>query len=361
MTTSPSGPALFRPLTLRECTFGNRIWVSPMCQYSAIDGVPQDWHLVHLGSLARGRPGLVLTEATAVTPEGRISPADTGIWNDEQERAWRRIADFIRSQGTVPGIQLAHAGRKASTAAPWTGGGYVEVADGGWADVVAPSPVAFDGLPAPRELDRAGIERIVAAFAEAAGRAVRAGFEVAEIHAAHGYLLHSFLSPLSNLRADEYGGGFDGRCRLLLEVVDVVRAAWPAERPLVVRLSATDWVEGGWTLDDTVVLAGRLRDHGVDLVDCSSGGAAPGATIAVAPGYQVPFAARVRREAGIASGAVGLITDPAQAEDVIAGGSADVVLLARALLRDPHWPLRAARELGAELSWPPQYDRARWR
>ncbi|MEP6667064.1 MAG: NADH:flavin oxidoreductase/NADH oxidase [Nocardioidaceae bacterium] len=350
---------LFSPLTLRSTTFANRVWVSPMCEYSAVDGVPQDWHLVHLGALAQGGAGLVFTEATAVTAEGRISPADTGIWNDEQVNAWRRITDFIRSQETVPGIQLAHAGRKASTAAPWTGGGYVDPADGGWTETLAPSPIAFANLPAPGELTVEQIAGMVEAFGSATRRAVVAGFDVVEIHAAHGYLLHEFLSPLSNTRDDEYGGSLENRIHIVLEVVDAVRAVWPEDKPVLVRLSATDWVAGGWTGDDTVALAKHLGEHGVDLIDCSSGGSVPTASIPVGPGYQVPFAARVRREAGIPAGAVGMITEAEQAEKVIADGEADVVLLARALLRNPHWPLQAAHELGAEVRWPPQYLRAR--
>ena len=357
--TAPAA-GLFSPLTLRGTTFGNRVWVSPMCEYSAVAGVPQDWHLVHLGSLARGGAGLVLSEATAVTPQGRISPADTGIWNDEQVRAWRRITDFVKSQGTIPGIQLAHAGRKASTAAPWTGGGYVAPADGGWSETVAPSAEPFGELPAPSALSATEIPELVAAFRAGAVRSLDAGFEVAEIHAAHGYLLHSFLSPLTNHRDDGYGGSFDHRIRLLLEVVDAVRDVWPTQAPVLVRLSSTDWVDGGWSIDDTVALTRRLAGHGVDLVDCSSGGAVPRAPIEVKPGYQVPFAARVRREGGLASGAVGAITDPFQAQEIVAAGDADVVLLARALLRDPHWPLRAAHELGVQVRWPPQYERARW-
>jgi 2,4-dienoyl-CoA reductase-like NADH-dependent reductase (Old Yellow Enzyme family) len=362
MTETPgpsSGSHLFAPLTLRGTTFANRVFVSPMCEYSAVDGVPQDWHLVHLGSFARGGAGLVFCEATAVTPHGRISPQDTGIWNDEQVAAWRRVTDFVRSQDSVPGIQLAHAGRKASTAPPWTGGGYVAPSDGGWDDVVAPSPVAFAALPEPAGLTVDQIAAVVDAFAAAARRSLDAGFEVAEIHAAHGYLLHEFLSPLSNRRADGYGGNFANRTRMVLEVVDAVRDVWPEGQPLFVRLSATDWVDGGWAPDDTVALARLLREHGVDLVDCSSGGTSPEASIPFAPGYQVPFAARVRREAGIPTGAVGLITEPEQAEKIIADGEADAVLLARALLRDPHWALRAAHQLGAEARWPPQYLRAR--
>ncbi|MBA2698660.1 MAG: NADH:flavin oxidoreductase/NADH oxidase [Nocardioidaceae bacterium] len=356
--SSPS--CLFSPLTLRDTTFANRVWVSPMCEYSATAGVPQDWHLVHLGAFARGGAGLVLTEATAVSATGRISPADTGIWNDEQAAAWRRITDFVRSQGTVAGIQLAHAGRKASTAPPWTGGGYVAPADGGWERTVAASAEAFAELPVPTALSLDKIGEVVATFRDAARRARDAGFEVVEIHAAHGYLLHTFLSPLANKREDEYGGGFDNRIRLVLEVVDAVREVWPDDAPLLVRLSATDWVDGGWDGDDTVTLAKHLGEHGVDLVDCSSGGAVPGASIPTGPGYQVPFAARVRREAGIPAGAVGMITDPEQAEQIVATGDADVVLLARALLRNPHWPLHAAHQLGADVRWPPQYDRARW-
>ena len=350
---------LFSPLQLRGTTFGNRAWVSPMCEYSAVNGIPQDWHLVHLGGLARGGAGLVLTEATAVVPEGRISPADTGIWNDDQTTAWRRIADFIRSQETVPGIQLAHAGRKASTRSPWLGGGHVPVEEGGWSDVVAPSAVAFGGLPTPTALTTTGIRQVVEAFERAASRALGSGFEVVEIHAAHGYLLHNFLSPLSNLRDDEYGGGFAGRVRLLLEVVDAVRSVWPDDQPLLVRISVTDWVEGGWDIDQTVELAKLLRDHGVDLLDCSSGGTVPDARIPLEPGYQVPFAARVRRQTGMPTGAVGLITEPRQAERIVAAGDADVVILARAMLRNPHWPLMAAHELDDEVRWPPQYLRAK--
>ncbi|MBA2773171.1 MAG: NADH:flavin oxidoreductase/NADH oxidase [Nocardioidaceae bacterium] len=359
MTTPPSS-RLFSPLVLRGTTFANRAWVSPMCEYSAVEGLPQDWHLVHLGSLARGGAGLVLTEATAVTADGRISPADTGIWNDDQASAWQRITRFIRSQDTVPGIQLAHAGRKASTAPPWTGGGYVAPSDGGWEPTVASSAEPFADLPAPTALSREGIADVVAAFQDAARRALAAGFEVAEIHAAHGYLLHTFLSPLANTRDDDYGGSVDNRIRLLVEVVDAVREVWPDRAPLLVRLSATDWVEGGWDDDDSVGLAKHLGEHGVDLIDCTTGGVAPGAAIPTGPGYQVPFASRVRHESGIPSGAVGMITDPTQAERIVADGDADVVLLARALLREPHWPLRAAHELGAEVRWPPQYERACW-
>ena len=351
---------LFTPISLREVTVRNRVWVSPMCEYSAVDGVPNDWHLVHLGSFARGGVGLVFTEATAVVPEGRISPADTGIWNDEQQQAWARIVEFVHGQGATAGIQLAHAGRKASSKAPWEGRGFVSDEDGGW-EPVAPSAVSFPGLRDPRPLDAAGISRVVTAFGDAAARSVDAGFDVLEIHAAHGYLLHEFLSPLSNQRDDEYGGSFDNRVRLLLEVVAEVRRRLSSQVPLVVRISATDWHEDGWTADDSVRLASLLVDAGVDLIDVSSGGNAL-VDIPVEPGYQVSFARRIRAEAGIPTGAVGLITEPKQAEEIVADGSADVVLLARALLRDPHWALRAAHDLGVEvgegIDWPKQYLRA---
>jgi 2,4-dienoyl-CoA reductase-like NADH-dependent reductase (Old Yellow Enzyme family) len=351
---------LFTSITLRDVIVRNRVWVAPMCQYSAVDGVPNDWHLVHLGSFARGGAGLVFTEATAVAPEGRISPEDTGLWTNEQQAAWARIVEFIHGQGATAGIQLAHAGRKASTYSGFTGerGGVADAA-GGWRPV-APSAEPFPGLREdPEPLNRAGIARIVTAFGDAAERAVAAGFDVIEVHAAHGYLLHEFLSPLSNHRGDEYGGSFDNRVRLLLEVVREVRSRVAAGVPVVVRVSATDWVEGGWSDDDTVLLSALLRDEGVDLVDTSTGGNVP-ADIPVGAGYQVPFARRIRLEAGIATGAVGLITEPKQAEEILAEGSADVVLLGRELLRDPHWPLRAAYELGetdANL-WPMQYQRA---
>lgn len=351
---------LFTPVRLRGVTIRNRAWVAPMCQYSALDGVPNDWHLVHLGSFARGGAGLVLTEATAVSPEGRISPVDTGIWNDEQRDAWSRIVDFVHGQGATAGMQLAHAGRKASTRPPFEGRGPVPVEEGGW-EAVGPSAVAFPGLAEPRELTVAEIDQVVEDFARAAQRALEAGFDLLEIHAAHGYLMHQFLSPLSNQRQDEYGGSFDNRARLVLRVVDAVRSVVPDSMPLLVRLSATDWVEDGWTADDSVALARLLREAGVDLVDVSSGGNAS-ADIPVGPGYQVTFARRIREEAGIPTGAVGLITEPKQAEDIVADGAADVVLLARAMLRDPHWALRAAHELGVPvgdgIDWPKQYLRA---
>ena len=351
---------LFTPITLREVTVRNRVWAAPMCQYSAVDGVPNDWHLVNLGSFARGGAGLVFTEASAVSPEGRISPEDTGIWNHEQQTAWARIVDFIHSQGAKAGIQLAHAGRKASTYSGFTAQrGGVADADGGWRPV-APSPIAADGLrPDPEPLDAAGIAAVVTAFGAAAERAVAAGFDVLEVHAAHGYLLHEFLSPLSNQRQDEYGGAFENRVRIVLEVVREVRGRVDAGVPVVVRVSATDWVADGWSDDETVRLAALLREEGVDLVDTSTGGNVA-ADIPVGPGYQVPFARRIRTEAGIPTGAVGLITEPKQAEEILADGSADVVLLARELLREPHWPLRAATELGDDATdlWPVQYRRA---
>ena len=329
-----------------------------MCQYSADDGFANDWHLVHLGGRAQGGPGLVMLEASAVVPEGRITPADLGIYKDEHIAGLRNIASFIHGQGVRAGIQLAHAGRKASMDVPWAGEKVVPADQGGW-QPVAPSAIKFaPGYAEPRELDQAGIDAIVAAFAAAAHRAQAAGFDFVEIHGAHGYLLNEFLSPLANHRTDSYGGSFENRTRLMLQVVDAVRSAWPAERPLFVRISATDWMEGGWTLDDSVRLAGLLSEHGVDLVDASSGGAVPNAKIAVGPAYQAPFAARIRKEAGIATAAVGMITDPAQANGLIADGSADIVLLAREMLRDPYWPLHAAQALGDTVSWPVQYLRA---
>jgi len=350
--------ALFSPLQQRGLTLRNRIAVSPMCQYASVDGLPDDWHLVHLGSRAVGGAGLVMAEACAVSPGGRISPEDAGIWNDAQAQAWAPIAAFIRAQGAVPAMQLSHAGRKASTFAPWRGRSAVPVADGGW-QVVAPSALAYnDDYPAPKALDAAGIALIVDDFRAAALRALAAGFDVIELHAAHGYLLHQFLSPLSNTRDDAWGGSFDNRVRLLLDVVDAVRVVWPERLPLWVRLSATDWVEGGWDLAQSIALARLLKDRDVDLIDTSSGGLSPAQTIELAPGYQVPFARRLRDETGIATGAVGLITTPAQAERIVADGDADVVLLARELLRDPYFPRRAARELGAEIGTPDQYLRA---
>lgn len=355
--------ALFDPITLRGLTLRNRVWLPPMCQYAVEerDGLPREWHLVHLGSRAAGGFGLVIAEATAVVPEGRISPEDTGLWSDAHVEAWRPIVSFVHSQGAAMGVQLAHAGRKASTWRFWPGhpSGPVGEADGGWVSV-APSAVPFDGLPEPRALSTADLRGVARAFAEAAARADGAGFDVVELHAGHGYLLHQFLSPLSNQRDDAYGGDFAGRSRLLLEVVDAVRAVWPEHKPLFVRLSCTDWVEGGWGLDETVHLAGLLRERGVDLIDASSGGNVM-APIPVAPGYQVPFAERIRREAGIATAAVGLITEPGQADEIISSGAADAVLVGRAALRDPSWPFRAAHALGVAIDYfPAPYVRARW-
>jgi 2,4-dienoyl-CoA reductase-like NADH-dependent reductase (Old Yellow Enzyme family) len=360
MDTNTDGATLFSPLSLRDLTLRNRIGVSPMCQYSSEDGFANDWHLVHLGGFATGGAALVLTEATAVLAEGRISPQDLGIWKDDHIPFLRRITDFVRAHGAAAGIQLAHAGRKASTARPWEGSGAVRPEEGGWLDVHAPSDIPFaPGYPQPHALDAAGISRVVDAFRVGALRALEAGFQVAEIHAAHGYLLHEFLSPLANAREDEYGGGFENRIRLVREVVAAVRAVWPEEWPLLLRLSATDWADGGWTLEESVELATLLRGDGVDLVDCSSGGLVPGAKIEVGPGYQVAFAERIRRDAGIATAAVGMITDAEQAEEIVRAGHADMVFLARELLRNPRWPLRAAHRLGAGAPWPPQYERAR--
>jgi 2,4-dienoyl-CoA reductase-like NADH-dependent reductase (Old Yellow Enzyme family) len=350
--------SLFSPFRLRSVEFPNRIGVSPMCQYSSHDGFANDWHLVHLGSRAQGGAGLVMLEAAAVTAEGRISPDDLGVWKDEHITNLRRIAEFVHGQGARTGMQLAHAGRKASTASPFKGQGLVQPADGGW-QPVAPSAVAFAadyGVPAA--LDEAGIADVVAAFRAAAGRALEAGFDFVEIHAAHGYLLHEFLSPLSNRRTDNYGGSFDNRIRLTLEVADAVREIWPERLPLFLRISATDWAEGGWNADESVELSRRLREHGVDLVDCSSGGLVPDAKVPVGPGYQVEFAARIHRETGMATAAVGLITEPAQANAIVAEGQADMVVLARAMLRDPYWALHAAAALGETASWPKQYLRA---
>jgi 2,4-dienoyl-CoA reductase-like NADH-dependent reductase (Old Yellow Enzyme family) len=349
---------LFTPLQIRDVTLRNRIVISPMCQYSCVDGYATDWHLVHLGSRAVGGAGAVIAEATAVVPEGRISPADLGIWEDGQIEGLARIFGFLDAQGAVPGIQLAHAGRKASTAAPWLGGMPLGGEAGGW-ETVAPSPVPFtQGYPAPAELDLTGIRRVVQAFEDAAARALAAGAKLIEVHAAHGYLLHEFLSPLSNHRSDSYGGSFENRIRLLEDVVQAIRRQWPERFPLFVRISASDWVDGGWTVDDSVLLARRLKPLGVDVVDCSSGGAISGVRIPVGPGYQVMLADRVRREADIRTAAVGLITAPAQAEQIIRLGQADLVLIARESLRDPYWPLHAAKVLGHEFAPPPQYLRA---
>jgi 2,4-dienoyl-CoA reductase-like NADH-dependent reductase (Old Yellow Enzyme family) len=346
---------LFSPLDLRGITFRNRIAVSPMCQYSCIDGFATDWHLVHLGSRAVGGAALVIMEATAVSAEGRISPQDHGIWLDAHIPKLRQITDFIHAQGSLAGVQLAHAGRKASTYRPWDGDGAVPLDQGGWKQVLAPSAIPFnEKYPPPVALDAAGIRKVVSDFTSAARRAREAGFDVIEIHSAHGYLLHEFLSPLSNQRTDEYGGSFENRTRLLIDIVRAVRG----EGPLFVRISATDWADGGWDADQSVALAKILKDEGVDLIDTSSGGLVPNAKIPVAPGFQVPFAARIRKEAGIATGAVGLITEPKQADEIVRNEQADMVLLAREFLRDPYWPLHAAEALRQRMPWPVQYERA---
>ncbi|MFL1904968.1 NADH:flavin oxidoreductase/NADH oxidase [Streptomyces tauricus] len=356
--------ALFEPYTLRELTVPNRVWMPPMCQYSAAPegadvGAPNDWHLQHYGARAAGGTGLIIVEATAVSAEGRISPYDLGIWNDRQVEAFRRITRFLVSQGTVPAIQLAHAGRKASTDRPWTGGAPVGPDAHGW-QALAPSPLAFDeSHPVPTELTVDGIREVVGQFADAARRSLDAGFEIAEIHGAHGYLIGEFLSPHSNRRTDAYGGSYENRVRFALEVVDAVREVWPADKPLFFRISATDWLEeNGWTADDTVRFAAELTAHGVDLLDVSTGGNAAGVRIPVGPGYQVPFAARVKDETSMAVAAVGLITDVEQAEKILANGEADAVLLGRELLRNPSWARHAARELGASVHVPDQYHRS---
>jgi 2,4-dienoyl-CoA reductase-like NADH-dependent reductase (Old Yellow Enzyme family) len=349
---------LFEAISLRGVTLSNRIAVSPMCEYSSENGLANQWHLVHLGTRAVGGASLVFTEAAAVSPEGRISPQDLGMWSEAHAQAMEPVVRFVHSQGSVAGIQLAHAGRKASTLRPWDGNGRLEIANGGW-QPVAPSDIAFSPeYPMPREASPDDIAGIVRSFADAARYALAAGFEVVEVHAAHGYLLHEFLSPLSNHRQDEYGGSFQNRARLLLEVVAAVRQVWPERLPLFVRISATDWVEGGWTADDSVELARLIKPEGVDLIDCSSGGNVARAPLGVGPGYQTLFAERIRREAEIATGTVGMITSPAQADHIIRTEQADLVLLAREMLRDPYWPLHAAQALGHVATWPVQYLRA---
>lgn len=356
--TNPMSHPLFSPFKLRSVTFPNRIGVSPMCQYSCQDGFATDWHLVHLGARAQGGAGLVTLEASAVVPEGRISSGDLGIWKEEHLPMLERIVRFLHSQGARAGIQLAHAGRKASMTPPFHGERLLTKEEGAWTPV-APSPIAFSpSYAVPQELDRAGIQSVIQAFAQGAQRARKAGFDVVEIHAAHGYLLHEFLSPLSNQRTDEYGGSFENRTRLLLEVASAVRTAWPDHLPLLVRISATDWTEDGWSADDSVALARLLRERGVDLIDVSSAGNTPAAKIPVAPNYQVPFAARIRKEAGIATAAVGMITEPTQADAIVREDEADMVFLAREFLRDPYWPVHAAAALNETASWPEQYLRA---
>jgi 2,4-dienoyl-CoA reductase-like NADH-dependent reductase (Old Yellow Enzyme family) len=350
---------LFDSYTIRAVTFRNRIFVSPMCQYSSEDGLPNDWHFVHLGSRAVGGAGLVMVEASGVWPEGRITAWDSGIWSQQHANAFRPTVAFIERNGAVAGIQLAHAGRKASTDVPWRGGRVIREGPHSW-QTVAPSPIAFrEGERAPHELTSAEIDTIVGQFVRSTELALDAGFRVVELHMAHGYLLHEFLSPLSNVRTDDYGGSLENRMRFPLRVAQRVRQTWPDHLPLFVRISASDWAEGGWELRDSIEFAKRLRDLGVDLIDCSSGGAVPGAKIEIGPGYQVPFARAIRAEAGVATGAVGLITDAQQADEIISSGSADAVLLARELLRDPYWPLHAAHILGVDVPWPDQYQRAK--
>ncbi len=350
---------LFSEFRLRELSFRNRIFVSPMCQYSAVDGAPNTWHLVHLGSRAVGGAALVMVEATGVSPESHISPYDLGLWSPAQRDAFRPIVQFIKEQGAVAGIQLAHAGRKASTDAPWSGGGPLAAGRGDW-QPLAPSAIPFTPAHAmPRALTRADMDVVVRQFAETTQRARDAGFDVVEVHMAHGYLLHEFLSPLSNRRTDEYGGSLENRARLPLAVAHAVRELWPAHLPVFVRISASDWADGGWDLEQSVRLARWLKETGIDLIDCSSGGLVADARIPAAPGFQVPFAAAIRARTGIATGAVGLITEAHQAEQIVASGQADAVLLAREFLRDPYWPLHAARQLNVEAPWPKQYLRAR--
>ncbi len=347
---------LFSPLTLRSVTFPHRVFVSPMCQYSSEDGMPNDWHLVHLGSRAVGGAALVCVEASGVTAEGRITPWDAGIWSEAHGRAWKRIADFIRAQGAVPGMQLAHAGRKASCDRPWNGGKPLAAVHGGW-QTLGPSAIPFGDYPPPRAMTKDEIRATVEAFVRGARHALAAGFDVVEVHGAHGYLLHNFASPISNRRTDEYGGAFDNRVRFPLEVARAVREAWPADKPVFYRVSATDWVEGGWDLAQSIELARRLKAIGIDMIDCSSGGNVHNAQIPLGPGYQVPFAAAIRREAQIPTIAVGLISDAVQAEQVVALGEADAVCLARAMLRDPYWARHAAKDLKADMPWPDPYKR----
>jgi len=351
---------LLSPLTIRNTTLKNRITISPMCQYSSVDGFANDWHLVHLGSRAVGGAGLVMQEATAVSPEGRITYADMGLWKDEHVERLQQIVAFIHAQGALAGIQLAHAGRKASHQRPWDGGKFIPTNElNGW-QTVAPSPIPFnESEEAPGELDKAGIQKIIDDFVAATERAVKVGYDVIEIHGAHGYLFHQFYSPLSNKRTDEYGGNFKNRAKLLLEVTDAVRSVWGNDKPLFVRLSATDWTEGGWEVEDSVILSAMLKERGVDLIDTSSGGNVPHVKIPLKPGYQVEFAERIKAEAGILTGAVGLITNPQQADMILEKEQADIILIARESLRDPNFPLHAAQTLGDELPWPVQYERAK--
>ena len=350
---------LFSPLTIKNITLKNRIAVSPMCQYSSVDGFANDWHLVHLGSRAVGGAALIMFEATAVSPEGRISPGDLGIWKDDHVNMLKRINEFIESQGAIPGIQLAHAGRKANHQVPWHGGKALATEEGAW-QTVAPSPIAFnDEENLPLELNLEGIQKVINDYKAAAKRAFDAGFKIIEIHAAHGYLIHEFYSPFSNKRTDDYGCSFDNRIRLLLEIIDNIKDVWPADYPLFVRISATDWIEDGWTVEDSVQLSKVMKDHQVDLVDCSTGGNVPGVKIPIGPCYQLPFAEKIKKESGIMTGAVGLITKASEAESIISNHQADIVLIAREFLRDPYFPLHAAKELNIDYDWPLQYLRAK--
>lgn len=359
MASEPKTPLLFSPLKIRDLTFRNRIFVSPMCQYSAQDGIPTDWHLVHLGSRAVGGAALVMAEATAVSPVGRISPADTGLWSQPQVEGFRRITHFIKSQGAIPAVQLAHAGRKASTSPPWLGGKPLSEKEGGW-PVLAPSAVPFASHhPSPKAMDEIDMGQLISAFETAAHHSLQAGFEVVELHMAHGYLLHEFLSPLCNQRSDHYGGSLENRMRLPLLIAERVRNIWHKHLPVFVRISATDWAEGGWDLAQSVSFCRELKKLGIDLIDVSSGGMVPHAKIPVGPGFQVPFAKSIREESQIPCGAVGLITKAKQAEDILQSGSSDAVFLAREFLRDPYFPFHAAKELGADLPWPNQYERAK--
>jgi 2,4-dienoyl-CoA reductase-like NADH-dependent reductase (Old Yellow Enzyme family) len=352
-------PLLFEPIQLREILLRNRIVVSPMCQYSSDDGFANDWHLVHLGSRAVGGAGLIIVEASSVSPEGRITPSDLGIWKDNHIPFLKRIAEFLQSQGAVPGIQLAHAGRKASRHVPWKGGAPLTPGEGAW-QTIAPSAMPFkEGESIPLAMAKEDINKVINEFHTAGERALKAGFKVVEIHAAHGYLINEFLSPLSNVRKDEYGGSFENRIRLLIEITRAVRQSWPEDYPLLVRISSTDWVDGGWSGDDSVKLAGILKNEGVDLIDCSSGGNSSTQKIQAGPLYQVPFAERIRKETGLRTGAVGLITTVHQAEEILANQQADLIIFARQLLRDPYFPLHAAKELGIDIPWPVQYERAK--
>ena len=352
-------PLLFTPLSIRSITLKNRIVVSPMCQYSSTDGFANDWHFVHLGSRAVGGASLVFTEATAVSPEGRISPHDLGIWKDEHIAYLKKITGFIEQRGSLPGIQLAHAGRKASTTEPWNGDHLIPTSEGGW-KTVAPSAIAFSpAKDTPSELDQAGINKVIADFKAATARSLAAGFKVIEIHGAHGYLINEFTSPLSNTRTDQYGGSFDNRIRFLLQIIDAVRSEWPSELPLFLRISASDWMDGGWTTEDSVRLATIVKERGVDVMDCSSGGVHAAAKIPAKPNYQVPFSDAVRKT-GVLTGTVGIIVASDQAEEILQKGQADLIFMARELLRDPYFPLRAAKELGYdEIQWPVQYERAK--